>query len=213
VTKQRDTFAAGEGDAWFLRNADVTESVVDDRIASHVAPGGDVLEIGCSDGRRLASLASSTGRRVGVDPSAAAIGVGRDRWPELELHVGSADALPVDGPFDVVVFGFCLYLCDRELLPRIVAEGDRVLRDGGTLAIVDFDPPFPTRRAYRHRDGLWSWKMDYASLYAAFPSYVVAEKVPLHHDAPAWTADERERVALTILKKHVDGGYAEEADS
>ena len=45
---------------------------------------------------------------------------------------GTADRLPYrDGLFDVVVFGFCLYLCDREDLFRIASEADRVLNDQG----------------------------------------------------------------------------------
>ena len=34
---------------------------------------------------------------------------------------------------------------------RAVAEADRVLRDGGALAIVDFDPEAPCVRPYHHR--------------------------------------------------------------
>jgi adenylyltransferase/sulfurtransferase len=40
---------------------------------------------------------------------------------------------------DLVLFGFCLYLVDRKLISRVVAEADRVLKDTGFLGIVDFD--------------------------------------------------------------------------
>ena len=219
MTEQRDVFRDGEADAWFERNPLSSEERPsarphDARIAALVDPSSSVLEVGCSDGRMLAAIADLVpGRFAGVDPSAAAITEGQRRWPHLELHVGTADALPFDEQFDVVILGHFLCWCDRELLPKIVAETDRVLRDGGTLAVVDFDPRYPRRRPYRHREGMWSYKMDYASLFAAFPSYALAEKIPFHHaDEPGWTSDETERIALSILKKDLTAGYSDEAD-
>lgn len=215
MTTQKDAFLAGEADAWFSRNATPrpTPSERLDRVVAHLPPSPSVLEVGCADGRKLAELAASVpGRYVGVDPSPAAIDEGRRRWPDLELHVGSADALPFDEQFDVVILGFFLYLCDRALLPRVVAESDRVLRDGGRLVIIDFDPRFPRQRRYRHLEGLWSFKMDYASLFLAYPSYALAEKVPFTEHGAGWTPDETERIAMTVLRKDLGAGYAVEDD-
>jgi SAM-dependent methyltransferase len=213
VSSQRDAFLAGEADAWFARNETPIPTPEErlTRLRAHLPDTPSVLEMGCSDGRKLAEVADRRpGRYVGIDPSAAAIAAGRTRWPDLELHVGSADALPVDERFDAVILGFFLYLCDRELLPRVVAEADRVLRDGGALVIVDFDPPSPRRRRYRHHDGIWSYKMDYPSLFLALPSYSLAEKVPFSEHGAGWTADESERIAMSILRKERETGYAHE---
>lgn len=211
---QRDAFLGGEADAWFARNRTPRPGTPDrvDRLRRYVPANASVLEIGCADGRRLAEIADLAGRCVGIDPSVTAITEGRARWPQLELYVGSADALPFDRPFDVVILGFFLYLADRELLPRIVAEADRSLADGGTLIIVDFDPRYPRRRQYRHRAGIWSFKMDYASLFLAFPAYSLVEKVPFTEDGDSWTADETERVAMTVLHKDLAAGYSLEVD-
>lgn len=213
MTEQRDAFLADAGDGWFRRNpgTDTAKRHYESRLLSYVEPSSSVLEVGCSDGRRLAALAELVpGRFVGIDPSTEAISAGRDRWPHLQLHVGSADALPFKEKFDLVILGFFLYLCDRALLPQIVAETDRVLRDGGTLAIIDFDPRYPRRRPYRHRPGLWSFKMDYASVFLGFPSYALAEKVPFHHGGDGWEPDETDRIALNILRKDLAGGYFQE---
>jgi SAM-dependent methyltransferase len=217
---QREVFLNGEADAWFERNRVAAGSgpvsVVDARIAAHLEGASSILEVGCADGRRLATLASlrpELSRIAGVDPSAAAITDGHANWPHIDLRVGSADELPFDEQFDVVVLGFFLYLCDRSLLPRIVAEVDRVLADGGALAIIDFDPPNPRRRRYRHHDGVWSFKMDYSVPFLAFPSYVQVEKHSFSHTSDGWVADETERVALHVLRKQLDGGYADEDDS
>ncbi len=153
---RHDVFLQGEGDAWFMRN----EAPAHDQppmwavapLVTFVDDTSTVLEIGCSDGRNLAWLAAQTGcSGAGVDPSDVAIATGLDRHPELDLRVGTADRLPFERRFGLVLLGFCLYLCDREDLPRIVAEVDRVLKPGGCLAIIDFDPPTPRRRRYRHR--------------------------------------------------------------
>jgi ubiquinone/menaquinone biosynthesis C-methylase UbiE len=217
-TPQREAFMNGEADAWYRRNP-ISESssppAVDLQIARHLGELDSVLEIGCSDGRRLTTLASMVpglDRLAGIDPSEAAITAGQTRWPSLDLRVGSAEAIPFDEPFDVVILGFFLYLCDRALLPRVVAEVDRVLADNGTLAIVDFDPPTPRRRAYRHRAGLWSYKMDYSAPFVVYPSYSCAEKFSFSHDSDTWAEDESERLALYVLKKRVEGGYAVEDD-
>jgi SAM-dependent methyltransferase len=215
---QRDAFLTGEADAWYQRNPinEVSSPVaVDRQIGRHLRRADSVLEIGCADGRRLAALTSMVpglDRLAGVDPSEAAVAAGRARWPELDLRVGSAESLPFDEPFNFVILGFFLYLCDRAFLPRIVAEVDRVLMDGGTLAIVDFDPPLPRRRPYRHRAGLWSYKMDYSAPFVAYPSYNCVEKFSFSHQSDVWVQDESERLALHVLKKHVAGGYAMEDD-
>lgn len=214
---QKQQFLAGEGDQWFARNRTHlgTASPVRDRIIERVSTqlAGQVkprvLEVGCSHGDNLAELA----RRMaidghGIDPSAQAVEQGRTRWPQIALRQGTADDLPYEGAFfDLVWFGFCLYLVDRALLMRCVAEADRVLRDGGLLAIVDFDPAVPTARRYHHREGLWSYKMDYTKLFLANPAYVLVDKHATSHTSGAWEADPHERVALTLCRKDLTHAY------
>ena len=55
--------------------------------------------------------------------------------------------------------------------------------------------------------------MDYSVPFLAYPSYVHIEKHSFSHAAEGWVADETERVALHVLRKKLDGGYAEEGDS
>lgn len=77
--------------------------------------------------------------------------------------------------------------------------------------MIDFDPPYPMRRPYRHLDGLWSYKMDYAGLFLASPAYTLLEKHRRSHGGSAadWmTAPPGDRVALTILRKCVGEGYS-----
>ncbi len=213
---QRDVFLQGEGDAYFRRNAPGyasgmadTSTPALDVVRHYVQPDSRVLEIGCANGLNLERLRRGVGcAGSGIDPSAAAIEAGRREFAALDLHVGTADALPfADAQFDLVWFGFCLYVTDRPLLPRVVMEADRVLKDRGFLVIVDFDPDVPNRRPYAHAPGLASHKMDHARLFLGFPHYVLAEKRPFSHGAERFHPDPGERLAVQVLYKDTGAGH------
>jgi len=198
----------GAADAWFERNrmkldmdAEPGKSTL--FFARHIRAGQRVLEIGASNGHQLHRLKQIAGCDVyGIDPSPSAIADGLSRYPGLTLSVGTADTLDFQNEFfDVVIFGFCLYLVDRGLLMRSVAEADRVLARGGRLMIVDFDPAVPHRRPFVHQQGLWSYKMCYPNLWLANPNYILAEKFSYSHDGDTFHSDPNERVAAWVLVK------------
>lgn len=174
--------------------------------SNHIVAGHRVLEVGASNGHQLHKLQQLTGcEGFGIDPSISAITDGKTKYPELGLSVGTADKLEFpDASFDVVIFGFCLYLVDRGLLMRTVAEADRVLRQGGMLMIVDFDPVATHRRPFAHQSGLWSYKMCYPNLWLASPDYVLVEKCSYSHEGDHFHSDPDERVAAWVLVKQSD---------
>jgi SAM-dependent methyltransferase len=217
LTKQRDIFLGGEGDAYFRRNASAYaarpaghDGLPLGALKQYVQPGSHVLEVGCANGLNLEALRRERDCLAsGIDPSAQAVETGRRDFPALDLHRGTADALPfADNTFDLLWFGFCLYVTDRALLPRVVAEADRVLKDGGFLAIVDFDPDAPVQRRYRHAEGVNTFKTDHARLFLGFPQYVLVEKRSFSHRGEAFDRDPNERLAVQVLHKHLAGGYA-----
>ena len=214
---QKKIFLASEGNHWFRRNRETLDKFTNlGEIAIHCITANlagisnaRVLEIGCGQGQNLAALSN----RVpivghGIDPSEEAIAEGAVRFPSLVLRKGTADALPyADESFDVVWFGFCLYLVDRSLLFRTISEADRVLRDGGLIVIMDFDPNVPSYRPYHHYPGLKSYKMNYSQLFLANPAYVLVEKRSAGHDASQWVHQSQDRVAVTFCRKDVDQAY------
>lgn len=195
---QRDIFRESEGNEWFGRNSAALEklharAITDpstDAVIRAVQPfaPGIVLEIGASNGWRLDVMHELWGADVhGIEPSADAVACAS---PSIDLRVGTADELPyVADMFDCVVYGFCLYLCDRALLPEIVSEGDRVLKAGGLLVVYDFAPVVETSRAYHHLEGVTSFKRDHAELWRAIGYELVSRE-----DLP-------EEVAVTVLRK------------
>jgi len=173
---QTDILLAGEADAWFERNRDklgLTDPVASVMRNLRIQPKS-VLEIGCANGWRLKRMHEEYRcTACGIDPSAAAVAEARNQPGIHRVAHGVASRLPfMPDTFDLVIFGFCLYLCDREDLFTIVAEADRVLKDRGHLIIHDFadiEPPFA--RPYEHRAGMLAYHMDYARLWLAHPWY------------------------------------------
>jgi SAM-dependent methyltransferase len=206
---QSGQFLGGEGDRWFERNsASLSIAKGLHFIEPYCKPQGELLEVGCSDGRNIAFLAGRCGGRgTGIDPSLAAIESGRSKYPGVDLRVGTSDMLPFkDESFDLIVFGFCLYLVDRNLLLRTVAEGDRVLRNGGFLVITDFCSNRRGKRPYAHREGLFSYRADYPAMWRTF-HYALVAHIPFSHSSEGFHADDDERIGHTVLHKDLDGSY------
>ncbi len=178
--RQSDAFLNGEGNAWLDRNEPRLgeRDMVSGTIEQLKIVPKNVLEVGCSNGWRLARLHRKYGCRAhGVEPSERAISTA---FPHIDILQGTAKDLrwPA-GFFDLVIYGFCLYVSDPEDWLHIAAEGDRVLRNGGTLIIHDFDMTNarPFARRYEHRDGLLAYHIDFARLWLAHPWYHPLETI------------------------------------
>lgn len=167
--KQSEIFIHGEGAAWWERNKHKLppedDPVLDAIQTARMRPK-NVLEVGCSNGWRLLHLQARYGCNiVGIEPAAV---------PEYGAHVwrGTADNIPrMDAEFDVVIYGFCLYLVDRQDLFKVVAECDRVLQEGGYVVIHDFSTAVPHAVPYHHKAGVMTYKMNYADLWVGNPAY------------------------------------------
>jgi SAM-dependent methyltransferase len=170
---QADIFLNGEGDAWFIRNKDrlgIRDPVSDIIEQVRITPT-NVLEIGCANGWRLAKLRDRYGCKVlGVEPSmAACIEAAKLKVPAL--HSTAATLPTAFEEFDLVIYGFCLYLTDPSEWFRIVAEGDMVLKPGGHLIVHDFETFIPHSRKYEHCDGVLSYHVEFARMFLSHPLY------------------------------------------
>ncbi len=87
-------------------------------------------------------LAETQVRLLGLDPSAKAVAAANAQG--VNAQQGTAENLPFESAaFDIVVFGFCLYLCDRRICSGSPAEQTRGLRNPGWIVIQDFYSPAP----------------------------------------------------------------------
>lgn len=199
-----------EGDQWYARNRAALNSNHQSvgwlcaQLAPFKAEINAVLEIGCGNGvnlRAICQLLSCRGE--GIEPSSLAVQEGNATGGEMaRLQVGVASRLPyADYQFDLVYFGFCLYLLDRKDLLAAVSEADRVLKPGGFLAITDFDPAVRHARPYRHLPGLMSYKQDYAACFLQNGLYHLVAKHSYSHRQFYFDRATDERVATVLLYK------------
>ena len=203
---QRDVFAQGEGAAWLVRNQSLLgkRDPVMDALAHWRIEPKSALDVGCANGWRVERLIDRYHCKVnGIDPAI----------PEFEaskffnLRPGHAGALYhySNGEFDLVIYGFCLYLCDPEDYPSIVKEGDRVLADGGHILIHDFamtDNEVPWRTPYKHKEGIFSHHVQFSRLWTAFPQYT-----EVHAMAPNGWGEFDDRVVL--LRKNLKDAFVD----
>jgi SAM-dependent methyltransferase len=195
--RQENEFMNGEGNCWYERNKDKPGNYTRNGvIADHIPEPSSILEIGCADGRYLSDLQNLYGCKcTGIDPSEEALTIGRKRYPDLSFICGTAN-LRLIVKYDLIIYGFCLYVCDRETLPTIVAIGDGALHDGGHLVIHDFDPDYPHKLPYKHAEGLFSYKQDYSKLWLANPAYSLVHKHVIEDGTAVW-----------VLKKNIAAGW------
>jgi ubiquinone/menaquinone biosynthesis C-methylase UbiE len=206
---QKERFLESEGNAWLSRNQKALDETPLEKdplllqiIDLPLVKGSNVLEIGCGEGRRLAWMQENLGYYCsGIEPSSRAVELANQKG--VRAIQGTADCLPFpDGEFDLVIFGFCLYLCDRSDLFKIAAEADRVLKDPGWIIIKDFYTPTPRKRIYHHLPGLFSYKMDYRQLFTWHPNYNCLTHQVRHHADKIYTDDPHEWVALSVIRKN-----------
>lgn len=174
MINQTEQFLNGEGDNWYERNKHAKPNpIVLDAILALPTRPARYMEVGCGNGRYIGELHRRIGGRVyGVDPSAKAIAAAREAYPNVIFNRGDVfTGLTLGCPLDLVVFGFCLYIANRHDLFEIAAETDEALDRGGYIAIHDFLPERPEKVPYKHVNGMFSYKMDYASLWLANPAY------------------------------------------
>ena len=143
------------------------------------APLGDLLDIGCGQGRLLKLLASRAHRVVGVDVDPDARRLARAELllagvPNCSLRQGNMYALPfTDGEFDTVILDDVLNDADKPA--AVIAEARRVLKPGGRLLLL----------AAANATRIVDLKQDFASL-AAETGLRLAPPRPIPETSPDW---------------------------
>lgn len=189
---QKNAFFEGEGEAWFERNKDKLTNKNDpvlEAIEKYKLDPAVVLEIGCANGWRLDLLKKKYDCVTwGIDPAS------NGEHENILRRSADKTGMSIEC-FDLVIYGWCLYLVDRTDLLQISAEGDRVLQDGGYLVIYDFYSEVPIKLPYKHKDGIYTYKMDYSRLWLWNPTYSLHSKTVL--------GKGNNTTAVIILKKNL----------
>jgi ubiquinone/menaquinone biosynthesis C-methylase UbiE len=130
------------------------ENELGSKLAPHVVPGTEVLDLGAGTGRIAAWLA----RRVGIRPTLADVTAFGNRVPDFPFIL-MEDPLRVPAPdasFDAVVMLFVLHHVERwSDQERLVAEAARLARRR-VLIIEDT----PTSSLDRSLNVAWDWLLN-----------------------------------------------------
>ena len=212
--EQSDVFLESEGNAWFERNKTAVNSkthfyeteTIKRVLQFYKNSINAICEIGSGNGAKLNDLCEFfNASGCGIDPSINAVNAGNETYKDINLKVSTADNLPFnDSQFDLVYFGFCLYLVDRNNIYKAVAEADRVLKNGGFLAILDFDPALRHKRPYLYKLGIFSYKTSYSDFFTSNGHYYLVAKESFSHGASHFSTDSNERVSISVLYKEPD---------
>lgn len=139
-------------------------------------PLGDLIDVGCGQGRLLKLLASRSQRAVGVDIDADARRFARAALllaglPNCTLRKGDMHSLPFgDGEFDTVILDDVLDDSDHPV--DAISEARRLLRPGGRLIIL---VSAPDSNAVNTGRKLAAWCRD-AKLRLSTPRAIPAKK-------------------------------------
>ncbi len=103
-----------------------------------LAPGSQVLEIGCGTGQATVPLASAGYEVVGVELGEHLAAIARRKlksFPQVRIHVGAFEERPLqERSFDLVTAATAFHWIDSEVRLHKVAAS---LRPGGSLALID----------------------------------------------------------------------------
>jgi SAM-dependent methyltransferase len=105
-----------------------------------VREGTSVLDVGCGTGKLTEVLVQRVGaaKVTAIDPSEAFVGAARERFPDVRIEHGSAEALPFpDDEFDAAVAQLVVHFMTDPV--RGIAEMARVTRPGGRVAACVWD--------------------------------------------------------------------------
>ena len=162
----------------------------------------NILEIGCSDGNRLSYLKKNNKVNCfGIDPSSKALKSNNDK--NIKLKKGTADKLPYKkNKFDLVIFSFCLYLCDDTDLLKIINETFRITKKKSFIMIYDWFYFGVKYLNFNHVKGIKSRKMNYSNLFLWHPKIQLTKIKKKHEKANQYYKQKKLNcTALHVLEK------------
>jgi ubiquinone/menaquinone biosynthesis C-methylase UbiE len=157
-----------------------------------------ILEIGCSDGERLSLIKQKYKCNCyGLEPSVLAIKNRIDK--SIKIKMGTADK--IDYPknyFDIIVYGFCLYLVDIKDLVNVFIEADRITKKNGLIIVKDFYSKTSILNQYKHFKKFKVHKYDFSKIFTWNPNYKLIHKIVYPYEDYRFKKD---RLSIHTIKK------------
>jgi SAM-dependent methyltransferase len=105
-----------------------------------MAPGDQMLDIGCGTGVFLALAADRGAQPFGLDASAALLEIARERVPHADVRVGEMEALPYEADSFGLVTGFNAFFFAADLVAAL-REAGRVAKPDAPVVIQVWGAP------------------------------------------------------------------------
>lgn len=213
--KNKKAFLDFEGDSYFKRNHKYLSNfkskndVIIKLIDEYSLKFNTICELGCSAGGRLNFIYNNYKheRIIGVDPSEKAINFGKKINKNISYFKGTSDNLEFisSQSIDLLIVGFFLYVVDRELLLKSVAEIDRILKRNGKLIVIDFYSSTPSISNYKHlpKENGQLYKQNYYKIFLSTKEYELIDFRSLDCKSMKLnsTNNSNELVSATLLRK------------
>lgn len=107
-----------------------------------ILPETKVLDLCCGSGQATQILVEYSQNVTGLDASPLSLKRARQNVPQAEYVEAFAEDMPfADNLFDFVHTSVAMHEMEATQLRKILNEVCRVLKPGGTFALVDFHPP------------------------------------------------------------------------
>lgn len=136
------------------------------RLREIVPPDGNILDIGCGNGRLYGLFAGTAVRYTGIDASAKMIEIAQARWSDSGAKFTKASALNLPFPdqsFNTVVLAAALHhVPGNGLREEAIREAARVLLHGGILFITVWN-------LFQRRYRWYVWKNNFLKITGRSP--------------------------------------------
>jgi len=107
-----------------------------------ITPNTAILDMCCGSGQTTRFLVERSQNVTGLDASPRSIQLAQNNVSQAKFVEGWAENMPFpDAQFDVVHTSVALHEMKPEQLRQILQEAHRVLKPGGTFALIDFHAP------------------------------------------------------------------------
>ncbi len=210
MKNQELAFTNNEGDNWFIRNKSKIKensaeiSLLCNWLMPYQNQISTILEIGSGPGNKLAQICwQLNAMGWGVEPSKKAVDFANKNYNKnCKFTVATADNLSfLNVTFDLVHFGFCLYLVSRNKINTVIKQADKLVKPGKFLSIIDFDPRTSFENDYVHFEGLKSYKNNYYKMFCDLGNYSLINKFSFSEKSFCFSKKEDDRICLTLLYK------------
>ena len=86
---------------------------------------------------------------------------------------------------------------------KAIMEANRVLKNGGFLAILDFDHRGLKINPYKHAPGVFAFKNDYSGMFLASNFYSLVSKWSFSLEGDHFIEEREDRISVNILFKEI----------